>query len=170
MVRKAVSVQLRKLCLIMLGAAQLWLPAQRALSQANLPAPPAKDNSFTLKTASQLLEQLTAGLVAHNQRKMLGAFDLSKMPDGPLFRQQVTAFFAQTGNVRFHFNILEVATDESNGLKGTAEVTAEMDAEVREAITPPLRKQGKLRFVAENGPSGWKFTDVQPRAFFSTQP
>jgi hypothetical protein len=102
---------------------------------------------------------------------MLGVFDLSKMQDGPLFRQQVTNFFRQTGNIRFHFNILEVATDGSNGGRGTVEVAAEMDVEVlREAITPPLRKQATLRFVAENGTAGWKFTDVEPRVFFSTQP
>jgi hypothetical protein len=168
-----VSVLLKKLFVATLGAALLWLPAQGALPQAKQPAPPVKENPFTDHTASQLLDQLTAGLVEHNQRKMLGAFDLSKMTDGPLFRQQVTAFFAQTGNVRFHFNILEVSTDRSdgsNGSKGIALVAAEMDAEVREAITPPLRKQAKLRFVAESGPGGWKFTDVQPRAFFSTQP
>jgi hypothetical protein len=165
-----VSVLLRKLSAAVLGAALLGFPAQGARPQAKQPAQPAKENSFTEHTASQLLDQLTAGLVEHNQKKMLGAFDLSKMPDGPLFRQQVTAFFAQTGNVRFHFNILEVSTDGSNGSKGFAEVAVEMDAEVREAITPPLRKQATLRFVAESGPAGWKFTDVQPRAFFSTQP
>lgn len=156
----------KKLCAVMIGAALLWLPLEAAWPQAK-PAEPAKDNTLTDRIASQLLDQLTAGIVEHNQKKMLGVFDLSKMTDGPLFRQQVTAFFAQTGNVRFHFNILEVSTD---GSKGIAEVAAEMDAEVREAITPPLRKQAKLRFVAENGAAGWKFTDVQPRAFFSTQP
>ena len=159
---------LRRLCFVMLGAIVLWLPVPDALSQAKQPSPPAKDNSFTLNTASELLDQITTGLVAHNQSKMLGAFDLSKMADGPLFRQQVTHLFAQSGNIRFHFNILEVSTD---GSKGIAEVAAEIDVEVlREDITPPLRKQAKLRFVAENGTGGWKFTDVQPRVFFSTQP
>lgn len=158
---------LKKLIVAILGVTLLWLLPPSSRTQAKPPAPPAKDSSFTLNTASQLLDQITNGLVAHNQSKMLGAFDLSKMPAGPLFRQQVTAFFAQTGNVRFHFNILEVAMD---GNRGTVEVAAEMDAEVREAMTPPLRKQAKLRFVAENGPAGWKFTEVQPRAFFSTQP
>ncbi|HKF20750.1 MAG TPA: hypothetical protein VKE93_04230, partial [Candidatus Angelobacter sp.] len=82
--------------------------------------------------------------------------------------QQVTHLFAQTGNIRFHFNLLDVSID---GGKGIAEVAVEMDVEaLRGDITPPLRKQAKLRFVAENGSAGWKFTDVQPRAFFSTQP
>jgi hypothetical protein len=163
-----VSVLLKKLFVAILGVVLLGLLPQNSRSQAKPPAPPAKDSSFTLNTASQLLDQITNGLVAHNQSKMLGAFDLSKMPDGPLFRQQVTNLFAQTGNIRFHFNILEVSMD---GSKGIVEVAVEMDVEVlREAVTPPLRKQAKLRFVAENGPAGWKFTEVQPRAFFSTQP
>jgi hypothetical protein len=152
----------------MLGAIMLWLPIQDARSQGTQSPPPAKDNSFTLNSASQLMNQITAGLEAKNQRKMLGAFDVSKMQDGPLFQQQVTNLFRQTGNIRFHFNLLDVSMD---GGKGIAEVAVEMDVEVlREAFTPPLRKQAKLRFVAENGSAGWKFTDVQPRAFFSTQP
>jgi len=162
-----VSVQPKARLVVILSAALLCFAGQGARSQAKQPTPPAKDDSFSLNTASQLLEQITAGLVAKNQRKMLGAFDLSKMPDGPLFRQQVTAFFSQTGNVRFHFNLLDVSMD---GGKGMAEVAVEMDAEVHEVMAPPLRKQAKLRFIAENGPAGWKFTDVQPRAFFSTQP
>jgi hypothetical protein len=158
-----VNVLRRRLYVVVLCAALfgvIW-------PQAKPGTPQAKDNSFTLDTASRLLDQLTAGLVARNQSKMLGVFDLSKMTDGPLFRQQVTAFFAQTGNIRFHFNILEVSMD---GNKGVVEAAVEMDAEVREAITPPLRKQATLRLVAESGSAGWKFTDVQPRAFFSTQP
>ena len=161
------NVRPNKLLFTVLSAALLCVLAQGTLSQAKQPTPPAKDDSFSLNTASQLLGQITAGLVAHNQRKMLGAFDLATMPDGPLFRQQVTNFFAQTGNIRFHFNLLDVSMD---GGKGMAEVAVEMDAEVHEVMTPPLRKQAKLRFVAESGPAGWKFTDVQPRAFFSTQP
>ncbi len=170
MVPKAVSVLLRKPSVALLGAVLLCLQGQTALPQTKQPPPPGKEDSFTYRAAAQLLDQVTAGLVAHNQGKMLGAFDLSKMPDGPLFRQQVNSLFAQTGNIRFHFNLLDVATDGSNGGKGAAEVAVEMDAEVREAITPPLRKQATLRFVAESTAGGWKFTDVQPRAFFSTQP
>jgi hypothetical protein len=58
----------------------------------------------------------------------------------------------------------------TEGNKGVVEVTVQVDADVREAITAPVRKQAKLHFVAENGAAGWKFTEVQPRAFFSTQP
>jgi hypothetical protein len=161
----------RGLALVVLCATLLWVPLEAGWPQGKAPAPPAKDSAFTDRVASQLLDQLTTGLIAHNQSKMLGAFDLSKMPDGPLFRQQITNFFRQTGNIRFHFNILEVAADGSNAGRGTVEVAAEIDVEVlREAITPPLRKQATLHFVAESGPGGWKFTDVQPRTFFSTQP
>ena len=152
-------------------AAMSWILLGTAWPQGKSATPPAKDSSFTLATAAHLLDQLTVGVVAHNQGKMLGAFDVSKMSDGPLFRQQVTNFFRQTGTIRFHFNILEVAMDTTNPEKGIAEVAVQMDVEVlREAITPPLRKQATLHFVAESGPTGWKFTDVQPRTFFSTQP
>jgi hypothetical protein len=157
----------RKPFITMVAAALLWLPGRSVVSQAAQDKPQAKDNSFNVGVAGQLLDQITAGLIGHNQKKMLSAFDVSKMPDGPLFRQQINAFFAQTDNIRVHYNILEVSME---GNKAMVEANVEVDADVREAITAPLRKQAKLHFVAENGAAGWKFTEVQPRAFFSTQP
>ena len=122
-------------------------------------------SAFTDRIAAQLLDQIAAGLVSHNQKKMLSIFDLAKMTDGPLFKQQITSFFSQTGAIRVHFNLLQVATE---GAQGTVTVNVEMEALPLEGNDLPLRKNAQLRLVAENSGGGWKLTDVQPRTFFST--
>ena len=137
------------------------LPAQNGAKASPKPA----DDAFNDRVATQLLNQIAEALVSHNQRKMLGAFDIAKMTDGPLFRQQITSLFQQTGIIRVHFNLDQAATEEG---KGMATADLEMEADLRDDSRPPIRKQARLRFVAEQSADGWKFTDVQPRAFFST--
>ena len=129
------------------------------------PAPPPEENVFNDRVAAQLLNQIGGALVARNQKNMLGAFDLDKMNDGRLFRQQIASFFAETGIIRAHFNLVQAAME--NG-KGVATVDVEMEADRRDDGLPPIHKQGQVRLVAEKSAAGWKFTDVQPRTFFST--
>lgn len=138
-------------CFIRLGS----VPAQTTAPQ----------NVFGVSDAAKLLRQVNDGLINGKAGKFLSAFDVAKMTDGQLFKQQVTAFLSHTDSIRTHFNLTEAAMD---GEKGTATVEAELEADPRDGNTPPLHKQATLRFVAERTPAGWKFIDVQPRSFFST--
>lgn len=131
------------------------LPAQTA--------PPQE--VFSVADASKLLRLINDGLINGKAGKFLSAFDLARMTDGQLFKQQVTSFFSHTDSIRTHLNLTETAMDSD---KGTATVEAELEADPRDGNTPPLHKQATLRFVAERTSAGWKFTDVQPRSFFST--
>jgi hypothetical protein len=56
------------------------------------------------------------------------------------------------------------------GGRGVAVAQVEVEALFGDEWTPPLYKQAQLRLVAEMSGGKWKFTDVQPRTFFSTQP
>ena len=116
--------------------------------------------AFTETTAAKLLSQLAEGLRAHSSHKMLSVFELSHMEDAPLFRQQITAFFSQYDSIRVHFKLVEVKDN-------TVIVDAQMEASTSGDVTPPQRKSIQLRFSAEKTTAGWKFVDVQPRAFFS---
>jgi hypothetical protein len=124
----------------------------------------SEENAFTTRDAAKLLDQIGAGLVGHNRQKTLAAFDLARMSDGQLFEQQITSFLAHTGIIRVHFNGIDAGMEEG---KGVASVDFEMDAEQRDDSLPPVRKQARLRLVAENTAAGWKLTDLQPRSFFS---
>ena len=126
-----------------------------------------EDGVFDYRVASERMHQIGDALAAHNQKKMLDAFDLGKMSDAGLFRQQISSFFAQTGSIRVHFNLVEAGTEDG---KSVATVDAEMEASFRDDSLTPVRKQTRLHFVAEKSADGWKFTDVEPRSFFSTQP
>jgi len=143
----------------------LWLlcaSSTPSLAQAQSP-----ESSFTGATASSMLDQIASALVAHNPGRMLATFDLNKMTDGPLFKQQTTLFFRETDVIRVHFNQIETSME---GGKGMVTVQAEIEAEPTDLRMPALHKRAQLRFVAEPSGRGWKFSDVQPRTFFSIQP
>src|SRR5215471_10825905 len=120
---------------------------------------PAAD-VLTDAAASKLLNQVAEGLQGHSSRKMLAAFDLSRMNGGAIFREQITAFFNQHETIRVHFKLVNVT-------ENVAVVDAEMEETPRNAITPPQHKSTELRFTAAREGSGWKFVDVQPRGFFN---
>jgi hypothetical protein len=127
----------------------------------------SQESSFTDRTATALLGEIVAGMTAHNPQRMLGVFDLGKMGGGLAFRQQVVALFSQTTVLRIHFNQVHTSMEDGRAV-ATAEV--EVEAQFGDEWTPPLHKQAQLRLVAETSGGKWKFTDVQPRTFFSTQP
>ncbi len=147
------------------SAALVWILCAGLASPAGQSG--SAQDSFSDGTAHALLDQVASGLVAHNRNRMLGAFDLDKMTDGPLFKQQVTSLFSQTATIRVHFNQIQTSVEEGRGLT-TVEV--EMEAERSDDRLPTLYKQAQLHLVAENTSGKWKFTDVQPRTFFSIQP
>jgi hypothetical protein len=136
------------------------------LSTALLPARAAQkdppQNSFDERAASRLLLQLNEALQGHSQKQFLALFDLTKMKDGAIFRQQIASFFSQTESIRVHLNLTEIAGE---GDKATAAVDAEMEIEPSNG-SPVLRRTERLNFAVVHGGGSWKFVDVQPRGFF----
>jgi len=133
------------------------LPAQAPAQKA----PPR--NAFDERAASRLLMQLSEALQGHSQNQFLSLFDLDKMKNGPIFKQQVAVFFSQTESIRVHLNLVEVAME---GERATAAVDAEMEVEPRNG-GPAERRNERLNFVVAGAGGNWKFVDVQPRGFFS---
>lgn len=167
MVRKVVSVPVKACPQLACFASLHCRPALSIVVLVVMAGTPAfsQQNTFTVGDASRLLMQINDGLVNHQAGRFLAAFDLGKMRDGQLFKQQITSFIAHADDIRTHFNLGQVTM---NAGRGEATVYAEMEIDPRNGGGPPRRKQATLRFAAEPTASGWKFTDVQPRAFFST--
>ncbi len=131
----------------------------------SVPTPSQDDTAtFTTQTATGLLNQVREGLEGHMQKQMLDAFDLSRMSGGQAFKNQVMAFFDRNDSVHLHFHVRETSVQDSRGI---TVVDVEMELEQHNSTSPPVRRKAQLRFVAENGGHGWKFTDVQPRTFFN---
>ena len=133
------------------------LRAQNAPHQS--PTPPA----FDQQAASRLLLQLSEALHGHSQKQFFALFDLDKMKDGALFKQQTNFFFAQTESIRVHLNLVDTSMD---GNKANVAVDAEMEAEPRNG-GPIARRNERLNFVVASTGNSWKFDDLQPRSFFS---
>lgn len=153
MAPKVVSVRRRAAALLVLLLSAVLLPAQKAPPQ----------NTFDDRAASRLLMQLSEALQGHSQSQFLSLFDLAKMKNGPIFKQQVTVFFSQTESIRVHLNLVEAA---AAGERATVAVDAEMELQPRNG-GPASRRNERLNFVAANAGENWKFVDVQPLSFFS---
>ncbi len=133
------------------------LPGQTATAEQ--PTRPA----FDQQTASRLLLQLSESLQGHSQKQFFELFDLERMKDGLLFKQQASSFFNQTESIRVHLNLVDTSMD---GDKANVAVDAEIEAEPRNG-GPIARRNERLNFVVANTGNNWKFVDVQPRSFFS---
>jgi len=133
------------------------LHAQDAPHQQPTPA------AFDQQTGSRLLLQLSESLQGHSQKQFLALFDLARMKDGPLFKQQISSFFTQTESIRVHMNLVDTSID---GDKANIAVDAEIEAEPRNGGAVSRRNE-RLNFVAASAGDSWKFIDVQSRSFFS---
>ncbi len=135
------------------------LPAQDAPQKQRAPS------AFDVQAGSRLLAELSESLQGQSQKHFLELFDLSRMKNGALFRQQVSSFFSKTISIRVHMNLLDTSVE---GDKATLAVDAEMEAEpgAGGAIT---RRNGQLTFAVARVGDKWKFIEVQPRSFFSLQ-
>jgi hypothetical protein len=119
---------------------------------------------FSTAVANNVLNDLRDGLEGHAQRLMLSAFDADKM-DGYLeFEDQIAAFFNKYESFSVYFRIAQSATE---GPKGVVLVDIQLEEIPRGATSPPVRKNGQMRFELERGRKGWKIVDLNPRNFFS---
>ena len=119
--------------------------------------------AFDAQTGSRMLLQLSEALQGHSQKQFLALFDLGKMKDGALFKQQTNSFFTQTESIRIHLNLVDTSMD---GDKANIAVDAEMEAEPRNGGAVSRRNE-RLNFAVAKVGDSWKFVDMQPRSFFS---
>src|SRR4051812_1401995 len=103
MVLKAVSVRSCATAIFIALFFCVILRAQNASQPQPIPG------AFDAQTASRLLLQLSEALQGHSQKQFLGLFDLDRMKDGPLFKQQISSFFGQTDSIRVHLNLVDTS-------------------------------------------------------------
>lgn len=152
--RNYLRVLTAAVCLLFPGAISFPAHAQTAQDQ----------KTFSARDAAALLNQMNNGLVNRSAGKFLAAFDLSRMDNGPLFKQQITSFISHADSIRMHFNL---TSTRMNGNQGVATVDVQMEADTGNG-GEPLHKEATLNFTAGQTGATWKCIDVQPRSFFST--
>jgi hypothetical protein len=159
MVLKAVNVRSCAMLTLTVLLVYATLAAQTAPQQQPTPA------TFDAQAASRMLLQLSEALQGHSQKQFLALFDLDRMKDGALFKQQINSFFGQADSIRVHLNLVDTSFD---GDKASLAVDAEMEAQPRDGGAPTRRNE-RLNFAVGRVDDTWKFVDVQPRSFFSLQ-
>jgi len=128
----------------------------------SVPRQQPSPSAFDAQVASRMLLQLSEALQGHSQKQFLGLFDLDRMKDGPLFKQQINSFFGQTESIRVHLNLMDTSVD---GDKSDLAVDAEMEAQPSNGGAPARRNE-RLTFTVAKVGDKWKFVEVQPRSFF----
>jgi hypothetical protein len=151
-VRSFVTIIFMALLSVTLGAAQTAQPKR-----------PAQQSAFDAQAASRLLRDLSEALQGQSQKKFLALFDLDRMKDSALFRQQIASFFSRTISIRVHLNLGETAVE---GDGATVAVDAQMEAAPGDG-GPIVRRNDRLNFTVANTGGTWKFVELQPRSFFS---
>lgn len=134
-----------------------------APAQTAPPKPPPQQSMFDTQNASRLLRELSEALQGHSEKKFFALFDLPRMKDGALFKEQVQSFFSHTISIRVHLNLGETSSD---GDKAILAVEAEMEAEPANG-GPIARRNDRLNFTVAGSGGTWKFVEMQPRSFFS---
>jgi hypothetical protein len=134
-----------------------------APAQTAPPKQPPSQRAFDAQTASRLLRQLSEALQGQSEKKFFDVFDLPRMKDGALFKEQVQSFFSHTISIRVHLNLGEMSVE---GDKAALAVEAEMEAEPASG-GPIARRNDRLNFTVSNSGGTWKFVELQPRSFFS---
>ena len=119
---------------------------------------------FSTAVAGSVLNDIRDGLEGHTQRLMLGAFDADNMGGYLQFEDQIEAFFNKYSTFSVYYRIAQTATD---GPKGIVLVDIQLEETPRGSVSPPIRKNGQMRFELERGKKGWKIVDFSPRNFFS---
>ena len=142
--------------------ATLLFAVAAPITGQNPPQSPS-ETAFSERTASTLLRQLSASLQGHSEKQFLALFDLAKMKDGPLFKQQSDSFFSQTESIAVHLNLAE--TNPETDAPSFA-VDAEMETQPLNG-GPASRRNERLTFTVARAGKSWKFVELQPRSFFS---
>jgi hypothetical protein len=123
---------------------------------------PARE--FTEENALRVLGQFSDALESHNLQVFLASFDAGKMPDYPVFRDQVNAFFQQYESFQVSYKLTEVAMEGQNGVALT---DFTLDARPTGGDLPDVRKTVSLRLVLSRSGKDWKIIDLSPRDLFS---
>jgi hypothetical protein len=151
-------------------------PIERSLRCVSLafqdaPGNPAADkqstapDGFSEEVAEQVIHRLSDGLVQHNARRMLSAFDPEGMSGYTNFSNQIQAMFQRYDSFRIHYRIASV---EATSDGGTATVDLELEEMPRSSDDRlPVRKAEKIRLQMKSSKKGWKIVELQPRDFFS---
>ena len=147
---------------LILGALVLvaFLPNARAQSQPSFTQP---TRTFGEQDAAALMTRFRQTLENENRNRFLKLFDSSRMPSFPVFRDEVSQFFARYQPPQINYSIDQVSQDGPLGAviaEFTMQATSWTDGQ------PDLHRRAQIRLVTSWDGKEWKIADLSPREIF----
>ena len=122
---------------------------------------PAK--TLTEKEAAHVMDGMRKALESNRPNRLTAMFDPARMPEFPVFRDQLEQFFTRYESVRVRYHVDQIAQDG-----GFGSIVSEFFLEalpVSDGL-PGLRRRAQMRVVLAWDGSEWKIADLSPRNFF----
>ena len=135
-------------------------------SPSQNPASPADSQLSDLsdEIIRDVLSSLQRGMEAHNLDLVLSVFDPDAMPNYPRFHDQMLASFRLHDQIRFRYQLLQVA-----GEKDTAFAVADIDmaTDSDDILATSQHRSTQLRFQLKRTPQGWRIIGLKPAEFLT---
>lgn len=128
---------------------------------APLPAQPAR--TFSDQDAASLMTRFRQALENENRNRFLKLFDSSRMPSFPVFRDEVSQFFARYQPPQVDYSISQVSQD---GALGAIIAEFTMQTTPWTGGQPDLHRRAQIRLVTSWDGKEWKIADLSPREIF----
>lgn len=143
-------------------------PAKGSTTTAPAQAAPADDkDSLSDAILQNVLEPIRAGMETQNIRQVLSAFDKKEMSGYSDLEQQLHAFFRQFEEVRFRYQILQAAVeDTADQDRATATAEMDMDAMPFSVTQMAVRRSVQMHFQLKHEAKGWEVLSFTPADFF----
>ena len=152
-------------------------PPQQSSSQKGSATTPAAqdapgDEKLSLgdQIIQDVLEPVRAGMETQNIRQVLSPFDKREISGYGDLEQQLHAFFRQFAEVRFRYQLLQAALEDTPD-KDRATAAAEMDMDAM-PFTPTqiaVRRSVQMHLHLKLEGKAWKVTSFSPAEFFDVE-
>ena len=109
------------------------------------------------------MDHLRQALGSENRSRTLKLFDASRMPAFPVFRDELSQFFARNQPPSVDYHIQQVSQD---GALGAIIAEVVMEAAPWTDGQPALHRRAQVRLIASWDGKEWKIADFSPRSFF----
>jgi hypothetical protein len=132
------------------------------LAQTPPPAQPGA-RTFTDQDAASLMDRFRQALQSGNRSRTLKLFDNVRMPGFPVFRDELSQFFARYQPPTSDYRISQISQD---GALGAVVAEFTMEAVPWTDGQPVLHRRTQVRLVTSWDGKEWKIADLSPRSLF----
>jgi|SRR5215471_6456812 len=151
-------------------------PQQASTQKGSATTPAAQDAPADDKLSlgdqiiQDVLEPIRSGMETQNIRQILSSFDKREVSDYGDLEQQLHAFFRQFAEVRFRYQLLQAALEDTPDKdRATAAAEMDMDAMAFTVTQVAVRRSVQMHLHLKLEGKAWKVTSFSPADFFDVE-